>query len=245
MLSIEFEHVVIGVAVRGDGPRDQFVRALVPWHSDRRADHNYSVWFSNDRRSFHRLQWGGCNAVRTRDPERFRRALAHHLGGHGVPPEGLLRTDAIVAVHDGRATMLPASMRQELHRFERPLRQGGVIFHDAPWVDVDPYTGDVVVEPPRLPPDRFDGVAERLPAPTRPEPVLDPGRYSLAAWYFPSTRPLRPMAKIDAMETVLGGLRWPLRDTDQLPALEAVFERTPFDRLPVRTPRELLDQVRA
>ena len=232
------------MALRGDGPRDQFVRALEPWHSDRNPNHNYSVWLSDDRRRFHRLQWGGCNVVRTRDPERFRRALALHLGGHGAPPNGLLRTDALVAVHDGRATVLPASMRQDLHRFERPLREGGVILHDAPSVDVDPYTGEAVLQPPRLPPARFDKIIEGLPQPARPESVPDPGRYPLAAWYFPPSKP-GPMSKIDAVETALTGLRWPLSDTDQLSALEALFGRSPFSRLAFRTPGELLDQIRA
>ena len=96
-MSIEFDDVVVGVAVRGDGPRDEFFRALEPWRSDHVANHNYSVWFSNDRRSFHRLQWGGCNVVRTRDPDRFGRALTLHLGGHGAPTKRLLRTDGIAA----------------------------------------------------------------------------------------------------------------------------------------------------
>lgn len=242
-MSIEFDHVAVGIAVRGDGPRDEFVRALEPWHSDRVANHNYSVWFSNDRRSFHRLQWGGCTVVRTRDPERFRRAIALHLGGHGAPASRLLRADGILAVHDGRATVLPDSMRQSLPKFERPLREGGVLLHDAPWVDIDPNTGEVLVEPPRLPPARFDDLVDGLPQPARLEPVVDPGRYPLAAWYFPAWAE-EPMSKPDAVVMVLNGLRWPVSDEDQLRALAAVFEHTLFGPLPWRTPRELLDQVR-
>lgn len=244
MLSIEFDHVLIGVAVRGEGPRAQFARALERWQSDRVANHNYSVWFSGNRRAFHRLQWGGCTVVRTRDRERFRRALAFHLGGHGAPTRGLLRTDGIVVVHDARATVLPASMRQNLHRFERPLREGGVIFHDAPWVDIDPYTGEVFLEPPRMPTARFDDVVDGLPQPAQTEPVTEPGRHPLAAWYFPPWVQ-RPFSRAHAMETVLSESHWPLSEDDQLAALGAVFERTPFGPLPLGTPRELLDQVRA
>ena len=243
MLSIEFDHVVVGVAMRGEGPRDHLFRALEPWHSDRVANHNYSIWCSKDRRSFHRIEWGGCTVVRTRDPARFGRALALHLGGHGAPTGRLLRTDGVLAVHDGRATMLPPSMRQSLPRFERPLREGGVIFHDAPWVDIDPYTGEVLLEPPRMPPARFDDIVDGLRPPAQPEPVADPGRHPLAAWYFPPWAH-GPMSKADAVEAVLNGLSWPLVDAAQLSALGAVFERTPYGRLPLGTPRDLLDQVR-
>ena len=245
MLSIEFDGVLLGVAVRGDGPHQELVRALEPWRAHRVANHNYSVWFSDDRRSFHRLQWGGCTVVRTRDGERFGRALALHLGGHGTPSAGLLRSDGLVAIHDGRATILPGFLRQSVDRFERLLREGGVILHDAPWVDLDPFSGEIVIEPPRLPPARFDDIVERLPRILRPDPVVDPGRYPLAAWYFPTTvQEERTMSRADAVATVMTRLRWPLDDAGQLPALGAVFERTPFGRIPAPTPRELLNEVR-
>lgn len=244
MLSLELDGALIGVAVRGEGPREEFARALAPWRTDRVANHNYSVWFSNDRRRFHRLQWGGCVVVRTRDPERFGRGLALHLGGHGVPSRGLVRTDGVVAIHDGRATVIPSSIRQSMHRFERPLREGGVVLHDAPWVDVNPYTGEVFVDPPRLAPARFDAIVKELPRPPRPDPVVDPGAYPLAAWYFPSLRAERLMSKAEAVATVLTRARWPLSADDQLPALGALFEQTPFGRMPLRTAGELLDQVR-
>ena len=230
--------------MRGEGPRDRFLRALEPWRTDRIANHNYSVWFSEDRRRFQRLQWGGCTVVRTRDPERFGRALALHIGGHGAPSSGLLRTDGVVAVHDGQATVLPAALRPSIDRFERPLRDGGVMLHDAPWVDLDPYRAEVVVEPPRLPAAWFDDIVSRLPPPRRPDPVPGPGRYRLAAWHFPSSiRAQRPMSKADAVAAVLSAMVSSLSDDGQLRALGATFERTPFGRLPLRTPRELLDQI--
>ncbi len=234
------------MATRGKGPRSQFLRALEPWRTDHIANHNYSVWFSEDRRRFHRLQWGGCTVVRTHDPVRFGRALALHIGGHGAPSSGLLRTDGVVAVHDGQATVLPAVLRQRIDKFERPLREEGVILHDAPWVDIDLSTGEVVIEPPRLPPARFDDIVSSLPQTRRPDPAVFPGSYALAAWYFPWTkRAQQPIpSKADAVALVLGALRWPLSDDDQLPALQAMLQRVPFGRLPLRTPSELLDQIR-
>ena len=230
--------------MRGEGPRDQFCRALAPWRTDRLADHNYSVWFSEDSRRFHRLQWGGCTVVRTRDRERFGRALALHIGGHGAPSSGLLRTDGVVAVHDGQAMVLPSALRRNIDRFERPLRGGGVMLHDGPWVDFDPYRSEVVLEPPGLPAASFDDIVSRLPPPPRPDPVPGPGRYPLAAWYFSSSiRAQRPISKADAVATVLRAMVSPLSDDGQLRALGATFERTRFARLPLVTPRELLDQI--
>jgi hypothetical protein len=235
---------VIGVAVRGDGPLDEFRRVLEPLRSDREANHNYSVWFADDPQVFQRLQWGGCNVVRTRDPNRFARALAFHLSGHGAPPAGLVRTDGVAALHDGRVTVLPGSIRQSIPAYERPLREAGVILHDAPWVDADLASGEVVLQPPRLPADRFDRVVDRLPPADHPDPTAEPGRYPVAAWYFASHDPGKPpMSVADAVGTVLSRLGSPLTQDDQPGALAALFERTPFGYIRLRTPRHLLDQI--
>jgi len=181
--------------------------------------------------------------VRTRDPHRFVRALAYHLSGHGAPPAGLVRADGMVAVHDGRAILLPASMRQSTATYERPLRDAGIILHDAPWVDVDLATGEVVVTPPRLPADRFADMVARLPAADHHDPTVEPGRYPLAGWYFASLDPGRSMAVADAVGTVLSRLGWPLTAADQPAALAGLFDRTPFGYIQLRSPRDLLDQI--
>ncbi|MGH3371756.1 MAG: hypothetical protein ACRDPR_17320, partial [Nocardioidaceae bacterium] len=148
-------------------------------------------------------------------------------------------------VHDGRAIVLPGSLRQGIPTFERPLRQAGVILDDAPWVDVDPHAGEVVLEPPRLAAARFDEVVSRLPPAPRPDPPAEPGRYPLAGWYFASmVLGERHMSTADAVATVLGRLRSPLTHEDQPAAVAAMFERTPFGRIQARTPGELLDQMR-
>jgi hypothetical protein len=244
-MTIEVEGVVIGIAVRGDGPSREFARAVESMRCDRDANHNYSVWLSGDRRVFQRLQWGGCTVVRTRDPNRFGRALALHLSGHGAPSAGLMRTDGVVAVHDGRATVLPVSLRQSIPTYERPLREAGVILHDAPRVDVDPHTGEVVLEAPRLAAAHFDEVVDRLPPAPRREPIAEPGRYPLAGWYFTSLGLAEAnMSTADAVAAVLTGLRSRLTHEDQPAAVAAMFERIPFGRLRFLTPRHLLDQMR-
>jgi hypothetical protein len=236
---------VIGLAVRGDGPGDLFRSALEPLRTESEANHNYSVWFSTDSTTFQRLQWGGCTVVRTRDPGRFGRALALHLSGHGVPARGLLRTDGVVAVNDGRATVLPASLRREIPVYERPLREAGIVLHDAPWVDFDPDSAEVVVDPPPLAVSGFEEVVRQLPAARRPEPTVEYGRYPLASWYTASVADSEPpMSTAGLVTTVLNGLRSPLTDEKQPLAVAKMFERTAFGRLWFRTPRQLLDQIR-
>jgi hypothetical protein len=156
-----------------------------------------------------------------------------------------VRTDGVVAVHDGRATVLPATLRQRIPAYERPLRDAGVLLHDAPWVDVDPHTGEAVLEPPRPAAARFDKVVKALPPPRRPDPVAQAGRYPLAGWYFAPIAPgEQHMSRADAVVTALAGLSSPLTRLDQPAAVAAMFERTPFRRLLLQTPRDLLDQMR-
>ena len=234
----------MGVAVRGDVEAgDIFRRTLETFRTDEQADHNYSVFFSSDRRAFHRLQWGGCTVVRTRDPKRFGQALALHLSGHGSPPAGLLRSDGVVAIRHARATVLPETVRQEIPRYERPLREAEVLLHDAPWVDFDPVTRDIALEESPLAPSFFDTVVNRLPPGPRPEPTLAPGRYPLAAWYFALGRPTQPMAEIDAVAALLSQLHEPIADRRQLRAAATMFEQMPFGRRWFASPSELLGQI--
>jgi hypothetical protein len=236
--------VVIGIAARGDGPLAEFVRALDGVRSKEPPNHNYSVWFSDDPRAFQRLQWGGCTVVRTRDPNRFGLALALHLSGHGVPPQGLLRTDGVVAVRDGSAMVLPAVLRQRIPRFERPLREAGLLLSDAPWVDVDPRTGEVVLDPPPAAVD-FAEVVARLPEARRAEPVAPPGRYRLTGWYFNASRKAPPgeMPAVEAVAAVLSSLRWPLKEETGPAAVARMLDHVPAARIASGTPGELLEGI--
>jgi hypothetical protein len=245
LLSVECEGTVVGVAIRGDAGVEELRRALDAFRTDRVPNHNYTVWLSGDRRTFHRLQWGGCTVVRTRDAGRFGEALARHLSGHGAPSPGLVRTDGVVALHGERAYVFPASFRQAIPTFERPLRQAGVTLVDAPWVDLDPSDGVVALEPPRLAASHFAAMVDNLPTTARPDRPAEPGRYRIAHWYLGSLVPNdQSMSVADAIATVLAGLRNPLSTDDGPAALAAMFERIPFGRWVFQTPRELLDHLR-
>jgi hypothetical protein len=157
----------------------------------------------------------------------------------------LLRADGVVAVHGGRATVLPPSFRRQIPKYERPLREADVVLHDAPWVDFDPVAGEVVVEPPWPAGIDLDALATELPPTRRPDPVPGAGRYELASWYFVSMAGLEaPMSTADALTTVLSGLGTPLTEAGQAAAVANMFERTTFGRLWFRTPSQLISQIR-
>jgi hypothetical protein len=140
--------------------------------------------------------------------------------------------------------LLPTSLRQAIPTFDSSLRNAGVILVDVPWVDVDPHTAEVVLEPRPLGVGHFDEVVRRLPPRARPEPTPEPGRYPIAAWYFHTGtgRDIRTPV-IDAVAIVLEGLRWGSIDVNGAEALVALFERTPFDSARFASPRELIDQL--
>jgi hypothetical protein len=181
--------------------------------------------------------------VRTRDPKRFGQALALHLSGHGPPSPGLLRTDGVLALRDGRATVLPTTFRQQIPRYERPLREAGILLHDAPWVDFDPHTGEVALEPPLLAPGYFDDVVDRLPPAPRPDPTPAAGRYPLGSWYFAAAAGEESMSHADAVVAVLNQLRAPLTGGSELRAVATMFEQTPFGRRRFRSLSDLLNQI--
>lgn len=140
--------------------------------------------------------------------------------------------------------MLPASFRQAIPTFERPLRQAGVALVDAPWVDLDPSNDVVALEPPRLAASHFAAMVDELPTTARPDRPAEPGRYRIAYWYLGSLVPTDHSVSVaDAVATVLAGLRNPLLTDDGPSALAAMFERIPFGRWMFQTPRELLEHL--
>jgi hypothetical protein len=132
----------------------------------------------------HRLIWGGCPAVSTRDPSRLAASFIAHLGCNR-PPEGLLRTFlTTILLEDGSVALLPP-MRGLVPFFEARLRAGGAIVSDWPWADVelDAAAGPVlVVSDPELPVEVSRSIVDvlgALPA-WRSEQRIPAGRYPIS-----------------------------------------------------------------
>lgn len=157
---------------------------------------NYSLHAADDERSFHMLYWGGCGVVRTRDPARLAAAFAAHLGGH-APAAGLLRLHgAAVLRPDGSIAVHPP--RTNLGLLDRRLLEAGCAFVDSPYVDVDPTTLEVVVNPPSLSPSIVDALRNAM-RPLHRGPVekfAAPGRRPLAILVIPGPLEAGPSAVV-------------------------------------------------
>lgn len=96
----------------------------------------------------------GTAVARSRSAARVVEALAGYLGSHGAdpPPDPLLRLSAAAAVGPNKAVLLPKTVFEQfsLCHLERALARVGLRLLDRPYVDVDPTTDEVVVDPPTL-----------------------------------------------------------------------------------------------
>lgn len=157
---------------------------------------NFSVQLAghdgDDASGFHFLYRGFTPVVRTLDLRRLVDAVFGHLDSLQLPgPAGYLRLNVLALVRDGSAVLCPPDLRQALAALERRLNAAGFSVVDRPFATVDPATGELVVEEPRLSIDRqaLDGLDRLQPAAggrrkRRPEVVVTPGRYPVGAWAF-------------------------------------------------------------
>lgn len=181
------------------------IRANAPWVQDvvagflgeyrlpssATAPNNFSVILADGHtkgpKELNVLIAGTPRVARSRSPRRVMQALAGHLSCLIDAPPGLRRLDAIGAVIDGRAMLLPkAAATWHLDRLQGPLAAIGMALVDEPFAHVDLTTGELVVLAPRV---QVDGeILERLPDPgqgrSEPRMVL-PGRYPVATWLIP------------------------------------------------------------
>lgn len=203
---------------------------------------NYSVREAEGDGEFHLLYRGGVVVVRTLDRARLVRGLLTHLFGHGTPPAGLLRVDALAMVRDGAAVLAPAVLRHNLPRLERRLAKRGFTVLDAPFADVDPEQAELVVPP--LPPSVNLAALDALtPSETsrRGEAVVEPGRYPLASWAFPATEEAAPLTRAGAVQMALTSSNAP-RTADALVMLERtgqLLAKVPAETIPLDPPHDV------
>lgn len=170
---------------------------------------------------FHWLYWGKCAVTRTRDAERLVSSLEQHLSmpGSAAGDRVSLRMSAGVDMA-GNAVLLPP-LGAEAARFDRRLRDAGVVLVDGPFAVLDLSSRELVVEAPsvRLEPDvRSELVAEL--GTSKQERTVQPGRYRLDRLLFdqePITGPQAVAAVLAALvdpvdgagaQTVSTALQW-------------------------------------
>lgn len=216
---------------------------------DEEAPANYSLRAGADDQGFHFLSRGECVVLRTRDRDRLLDGLARHLGGHRPPPAGTVRTASVAVVLAGGTAVLLPDIGADLPRVERRLRHLGAAIVDAPWVDIDPAAGQLVVPEPHLRLDRsgVDGLRQLLPAgPT--EAVVAPGPYPLAAWFFAGAGADGPLGRAEAVHRAFASL--PVvsgspRREDLVPLLGRLFSTVLSACVAARDPAAVIAAVRS
>ncbi len=173
---------------------------------DRRTPDNYSValhpTMGAGSRRLNLLVQDGNQLVRSRSAARVLAALLNHLDAQLTPPdEHLLALDASAGVVEGRALLLPSGLVHWAKQIQTKLARRGIVLVDAPYVSIDPESGELVVPTPSMPHD--PKVLDELDDDARlaPElPHIGPGRYPIAAWYL-SRGPdaIGPMSPVEAV----------------------------------------------
>jgi len=169
-----------------NGAIDDLLRRVLAAHVvDIDAPANFSALMADDRaRTFHFLYRASDALVRTRVAGRVVRTLISHLSTFVDSPPSAIRLDATAVIADGRAIVVPDSLRAELRHIETRLNVAGMTVVDSPTLHLEPGTRSVIVPEPALTVD-IQALADYERAgqsPARELAPARPGRYPIAAW---------------------------------------------------------------
>ena len=201
---------------------------------DRRTPDNYSIALhptvGTGSRRLNLLVQGGSQLVRSRSAARALAALLNHLSAQITPPdEHLLALDASAGVVGGRALLLPPGLVNWAKQIQTKLARRGIVLVDAPYVTIDPETGELVVPTPSVPhdPEVLDALDDG--ARLAPElPHIGPGRYPIAAWYLNrGPDAIGPMSPVEAVASIYGRLTTPADPATVGRRLALLFEQVP------------------
>jgi hypothetical protein len=170
-----------------DAETDAALRRVLAAHVvDIEAPANFSALMADEQaRNFHFLYRASDALVRTRAAGRVLRTLIAHLSVFVEPAATTMRLDAAAVIVDGRAIVVPASMRAELGSIESRLNVAGMTVSDSPILYLDPDTASVVVPEPALTIDTealADFERAQRPPPSRELDPVPAGRYPIGAW---------------------------------------------------------------
>ena len=157
------------------------------------APPNYSVKVADDAargraKGFHLLYRSSALVLRTRDARRLASGVCSYLASHAPYDPELFVLSGVVVAGERGAVVAPSGLRPLLAHVERRLNLRGLRIVDAPWVLLDPHTGDAVVPEPALTIDwsAFDSLASTR----RPDPPVPPGRYRVVGWALAGDGPV-------------------------------------------------------
>jgi hypothetical protein len=220
--------------------------------ADVSAPDDYSIVLSEGtsagRRDLNLLLAGNATLARSRSPRRLMRALAGHLSCLFEPEPGLQRLDAIGALIDGQAVLLPKALSSWPERVQAPLARLGIAVVDEPFAHVDAATRELVVGISRVGVDEAALAELEDPPPGQSEPAVVPlGRFPLTAWLLPASLegrhgPLSPAAAVaGALGTVVGS---PQDVAEAIESFVSLLDGIEAVAVPCERPADLVQALR-
>lgn len=142
------------------------------------APTSYSVELSEG--GVHRLLWGRCPAVRTRDPRHLAWGLLSHLDGHAPSAPGTVKLAGVLVAAGGVGVVVPAPWRATLITWSSRAEALGLTIVPGPYVTLDASGTATLV--PQVDPDELAALETALTrladrpgrtGPPRPDGVLE------------------------------------------------------------------------
>ena len=173
---------------------DRWVRETFAEHlvDDPEVPANYSLRIipqpGEGIEELHVLYRGCAKVISARSPRRVVQTLLAHLAelDDRQRESDLVRLDAGAVIAEGRAAIIPASLRYKVPALHRRLEPHGLELVDALSVAVDPHSGALVLPPCRLVADGTHAVAPWSDADDLEDDRVGAvaGRYHVVAWAF-------------------------------------------------------------
>lgn len=190
--------------------------------------------------------------VRSRDPGRILRALLSdlhdriHDGAEFEEAEDLLRVNAIAVQVGSGAGLIPLNFHAFAPRLQSLLARRGVALADAPRLEIDLATAELVIPQPAI--DHNTLVLDRVAVPASSAGELAavlPGRYPLVGWCViqPGEQTFVPLSPAQAAAATVSSLVEADDPVERLVQLGGLFSRVPAFGLWYYSDTELADLV--
>jgi hypothetical protein len=154
VITVQVGDLYVGLRAN-DEAIEQRLRDLLAPHvvDDVEAPPNLSLAVGTDdgtRRGVHLLYRSCARELRTPSLGRLLRAVPAQLDGYAPPPRDRIRLNARALVAADHAVLLDGRCDAQLERAEPRLARAGYRRSDAPFVEIDTATGELVLGPPRV-----------------------------------------------------------------------------------------------
>jgi len=237
---------------------DQLLRRALAHHlvTDVEAPGNYSLILASGGRNrkieqVSLLYQSSQLVVRGRTPSRVLHGLLAYLSAHLDGVEGF-RTNALVAIADGQAVMMPPVMRGSLKVLQPHLRRARWQLADVPYCYLDFETAEVVVPGSSLTVD--ESVLDEIQASedaSKELPYVLPGRYPIRGWACPAETERGTLSRAMAVAATMSAIEHTDIEHTELgirgimDALATLFSIVKPVAVPIGRPKEMLGELRA